>query len=300
PHPALKLLHPVATTAYITRNHSYFIYDTLFGTDADLAIKPQMVAKYASSNKGLKWSFTLRDGLKFHDGAAVTAEDAVESLKRWAKKDPLGRLLAAHMAKIAPSDRKTFTLELSQPFGLVLDALGKPSSNVPFIMPARNAALDAGEVDWWENPPLDFVPKIEANAALTTFVTDPRGTQGWIRPNHKHPPFNNKKARQALLYIVDQPKYLKAAIGVEKYYKPCPALFTCGGPFESAAGAPGKPDLDRARQLVKESGYDGRPVVVLDPSDIALTHGAALVTRELLSQIGFNVDLQAIDWSSVV
>src|SRR5207244_11054575 len=69
-----------------------------------------------------------------------------------------------------------------------------------------------------------FVPKIEANAALTTFVTDPRGTQGWIRPNHKHPPFNNKKARQALLYIVDQPKYLKAAIGVEKYYKPCPAL----------------------------------------------------------------------------
>src|SRR3989442_1561380 len=246
PHADLKVLDPVATTAYITRNHSYFIYDTLFGTDADLAIKPQMVAKYASSNKGLKWSFTLRDGLKFHDGAAVTAEDAVESLKRWAKKDPLGRLLAAHMAKIAPSDRKTFTLELSQPFGLVLDALGKPSSNVPFIMPARiaaasadepiketigsgpfkfvkdewqpgnqvvyvknpdyvprqekpsgstggkvvnvdrvvwryipdhataNAALDAGEVDWWENPPLDFVPKIEANAALRTFVTVPR------------------------------------------------------------------------------------------------------------------------------
>src|SRR2546425_441607 len=343
PHADLKVLDPVATTAYITRNHSYFIYDTLFGTDADLAIKPQMVDKYASSNKGLKWSLTLRDGLKFHDGAAVTAEDAVESLKRWWKKDPLGRLLAAHTAKIAPSDKKTFTLELSQPFGLVLDALGKPSSNVPFIMPARiaaasadepiketigsgpfkfvrdewqpgnqvvyvknpdyvprqekpsgstggkvvnvdrvvwryipdhataNAALDAGEVDWWENPPLDFVPKIEANAALRTFVTDPRGTQGWIRPNHKHPPFNNKKARQALLYIVDQPKYLKAAIGVEKYYKPCPALFTCGGPFESAAGAPGKPDLDRARQLVKESGYDGRPVVVLDPSDIALT-----------------------------
>jgi peptide/nickel transport system substrate-binding protein len=163
-----------------------------------------------------------------------------------------------------------------------------------------SAALDAGEIDWWENPPLDFVPRIEANPALATFVTDPRGTQGWVRPNHKHPPFNNKKARQALLYIVDQTKYLKAAIGVEKYYKPCPALFTCGGPFESAAGAPGKPDLEKAKVLVKESGYDGRPVVVLDPSDIALTHGAALVTRELLSQIGFNVDLQAMDWSSVV
>src|SRR2546426_1085834 len=285
PHADLKVLDPVATTAYITRNHSYFIYDTLFGTDADLAIKPQMVDKYASSNKGLKWSFTLRDGLKFHDGAAVTAEDAVESLKRWWKKDPLGRLLAAHTAKIAPSDKKTFTLELSQPFGLVLDALGKPSSNVPFIMPARIAAASADEPikETIGSGPFKFVRDEWQPGNQVVYVKKP-----------------DYVARQALLYIVDQPKYLKAAIGVEKYYKPCPALFTCGGPFESAAGAPGKPDLDRARQLVKESGYDGRPVVVLDPSDIALTHGAALVTRELLSQIGFNVDLQAMDWSSVV
>ena len=372
PHADLKVLDPIATTAYITRNHSYMIYDTLFGTDANLAIKPQMVDKFASSNKGMKWTFTLRDGLKFHDGQPVAAQDAVESLKRWSKRDPLGRLLAAHTARMAPVDRKTFTLELAAPFGLVLEAIGKPSSNVPFIMPARiaatsenepiketigsgpfrfvkdewqpgnqvvyvknadyvprneapsgstggkavlldrvvwrpmadhataNAALEAGEIDWWENPPLDFVPRIEQNASLATFITDPRGTQGWVRPNHKHPPFNNKKARQALLYIVDQPKYLKAAIGVEKYYRTCPALFSCGGPYESAAGAPGKPDIEKAKALVKESGYDGRPVVVLDPTDIALTHGAALVTRELLTQIGFNVDLQAMDWSSVV
>jgi peptide/nickel transport system substrate-binding protein len=100
--------------------------------------------------------------------------------------------------------------------------------------------------------------------------------------------------------MVDQPQYLQAAIGQAKYYRTCPALFTCGGPWESAAGAPGKSDLAKARQLVKESGYDGRPVVVLDPSDIALTHGAALISRELLTQIGFNVDLQAMDWSTAV
>src|SRR5437870_2145927 len=83
PHADLKVLDPIATTAYITRNHSYFIYDTLFGTDEHLAIKPQMVDKYAATNKGLKWSFTLRDGLKFHDGAAVTAEDAVTAAPSW-------------------------------------------------------------------------------------------------------------------------------------------------------------------------------------------------------------------------
>src|SRR5262249_55652210 len=85
PHADLKVLDPIATTAYITRNHAYLIYDTLFGTDEHLAIKPQMVDKYASTNKGLKWSFTLREGLKFHDGAAVTAEGAGEALQRWAE-----------------------------------------------------------------------------------------------------------------------------------------------------------------------------------------------------------------------
>jgi len=372
PHADLKVLDPVWTTAYITRNHSYMIYDSLFGTDEKLRVKPQMVDKWSSTDKGMKWSFTLRDGLKWHDGQPVVAEDAVESVKRWTKRDPLGKLLAAHTAKLAVVDRKTFALELAQPFGLVLDALGKPSSNVPFIMPARiaatpdseqikefvgsgpfrfvrdewqpgnqvvylrnpdyvprsdapsgstggkkvtldkviwryipdaataGAALDAGEVDWWENPPLDFVPRIEKNPALATLIQDPRGTQGWIRPNHLQPPFNNKKARQALLYMVDQAAYLQAAIGQPKYFRTCPALFTCGGPWESSAGAPAKQDLSHARQLVKESGYDGRPVVVLDPSDIALTHGAALVSRELMTQVGFNVDLQAMDWSTVV
>jgi peptide/nickel transport system substrate-binding protein len=372
PHADLKVLDPIWTTAYITRNHAYMIYDTLFGTDEKLQVKPQMVDKWSATDRGMKWSFTLRDGLRWHDGQPVVAEDAVESIRRWTKRDPLGKLLAASTAKIAPVDRKTFTLELAQPFGLVLEALGKPSSNVPFIMPARiaatpdseqikepigsgpfrfvkdewqpgnqvvyvrnpdyvprgdapsgsaggkkanvdkvvwryipdaataGAALEAGEVDWWENPPIDFVPRIEKNPALTTFIVDPRGTQGWIRPNHVQPPFNNKKARQALLYMVDQSAYLQAAIGQPKYFRTCPALFTCGGPLESAAGAPPRQDLARARQLLKESGYDGRPVVVLDPADIALTHGAALVSRELMTQIGFNVDLQSMDWSTVV
>src|SRR5262249_40211230 len=76
----------------------------------------------------------------------------------------------------------------------------------------------AGEVDWWEIPPLDFIPKIEQNASLATFLPDPLGTQGWLRPNHLHPPFNNKKARQALVYMMSQETYLQAAIGVAKYY----------------------------------------------------------------------------------
>jgi peptide/nickel transport system substrate-binding protein len=163
-----------------------------------------------------------------------------------------------------------------------------------------SAALEAGEVDFWENIPLDFAPKLEKNPNVVVFVSDTRGSQGWLRPNSLQPPFNNKKARQALLYMVDQKTYLDAVIGNAKYYRTCPAVFMCGGtPFESAAGAP-KQDLDKARLLLKEGGYDGKPIVVLDPTDSPYAHAPALVTAELLKKIGAAVDVAAMDWSTML
>ena len=141
----LKVLDPIWTTAYITRNHGYLVYDTLFGTDENLQVKPQMVDRTTVSADGMKYTFTLRDGLRWHDKQPVVSEDCVESLKRWANKDRFGQLLMAHTGKIAPIDNKTFTLELAERFGPVFDALGKPSTNVPFMMPARIASTPAGE-----------------------------------------------------------------------------------------------------------------------------------------------------------
>jgi peptide/nickel transport system substrate-binding protein len=96
----LKVLDPIWTTAYITRNHAYLVYDTLFGTDEMLRIKPQMVDRYTVSADGMTHAFTLREGLRWHDGRPVLSEDCVESLKRWGKKDRFGRLLMAHTGKI--------------------------------------------------------------------------------------------------------------------------------------------------------------------------------------------------------
>ena len=116
--------------------------------------------------------------------------------------------------------------------------------------------LAAGTVDWWEQPPLDFIPKIEQNPDLQTFLTDPLGTQGWLRPNWLHPPFNNKKAREALLHMMDQVTYLAWAIGQSQYYRPCYSVFACGGPYTTRIGAEPmmEHDLTRARQLVDELG----------------------------------------------
>jgi peptide/nickel transport system substrate-binding protein len=368
----LKVLDPIWSTAYITRNHGYLVYDTLFGTDENLQIKPQMVDRTGVSSNGMKYTFTLRDGLKWHDGGPVVSEDCVESLKRWGKKDRFGQLLMARTAKIAPVDKRTFTLELAERFGPVLEALGKPSSNVPFMMPARIAAtsaeeqvkeiigsgpfrfardesqpgeqavylrnleyiprdeapsgstggkrayldkviwrympdqweaaeaLAAGEVDWWQDPPIEFLPKIKQNPELQTFFFDPLGYVGWMRPNWLHPPFNNKKARQALLHMMDQETYLAWAIGVPEYYRSCYSVFACGGPYETRIGdVPMREhDLEKARSLVKESGYDGHPIVVIQIIDRSFHNAAATVTRRRLESIGFKVILKPMDWST--
>ena len=143
PQADLRILDPITTTAYITRNHGYMVYDTLFAIDSNFHVQPQMVDKYEVSADKLTYTFTLRDGLKFHDGQPVHSADCIASIERWAKRDALGQKLAEATESWKPVNDKTFTLKLKRPFSLVLDALAKPSSNVPFIMPERIAKTDA-------------------------------------------------------------------------------------------------------------------------------------------------------------
>src|SRR5712671_557509 len=137
-HSDLRIIDPGFTTAYITRDHGYMVYDTLLATDSSFRIQPQM-ADWKVSDDKLTYTFTLRDGLKWHDGAPVTAEDCVASLKRWAKADGMGQKLMDFTANLEATDATTITLKLKEPYGLVLESLGKPSSLVPFMLPKRLA-----------------------------------------------------------------------------------------------------------------------------------------------------------------
>ena len=141
-HSDLKILDPIWTTAYIVRNHGYMIYDTLLAQDEKGEIKPQMVEKYEAAADGKGYTFTLRDGLLWHDGQPVTSEDCIASIKRWAAKDSLGQKMMTFVDSMTAVDAKTFTIKLKEPTGLVLLGLSKPSSNVPFMMPKRVAETD--------------------------------------------------------------------------------------------------------------------------------------------------------------
>ena len=138
-HAEVKHLDPHWTTANITQQHSYMIYETLFSLDSKGTPRNQMVDTVRVSPDKLTYTFVLRSGLKWHDGQPVRAADAVASLKRWAVKDAAGQKLMARTASLEAADDKTLVLKLKEPYGLVLRALAKEYSYVPFIIPERHA-----------------------------------------------------------------------------------------------------------------------------------------------------------------
>jgi peptide/nickel transport system substrate-binding protein len=370
----LRALDPIWTTAYITRNHGYLVWDTLFALDARNRPQPQMVGAHEVSGDGLTWTFQLRPGLMWHDDTPVRAADCVASIRRWAARDGMGRALASVIASLDAVDERTFRLRLSRPVGFVLDALGKIDSNVPFMMPERLARTDpntqitepigsgpfrflrqewvpgvkvvfekfaryvprdeppsqaaggkvvkvdrveslytpdaataangliTGEYDLLESPAPDLVPRLQRARDVVVAPNDPLGYVLFVVINHLHPPFDRVEARRALMMVVKQSDFMAATVGDRTPSRECAALFGCGPEEDAQYAALGWPAHDPARgaEMLRAAGYDGRPIVVLDPADNATLHPGALLVTDALRRIGANVDLQAMDWSALV
>jgi peptide/nickel transport system substrate-binding protein len=145
PQTDVQVLDPIWTTAYVTRNHGYMVFDTLFAIDSRFKPHPQMIDGYEVSQDKLNYSFVLRDGLKFHDGQPVRGADCTASIKRWVARDALGQTLAMVVADMKGGNDKNFSIQLKEPFPLLIDGLAKVSSLAPFIMPERLAKTDPFE-----------------------------------------------------------------------------------------------------------------------------------------------------------
>jgi peptide/nickel transport system substrate-binding protein len=371
----LRSLDPIWTTAYITRNYGYMVYDTLFALDKDLKPQPQMVDTWKVSDDKLTYSFTLRPGLKWHDGMPVTGADCIASITRWGKRDALGQKLMEAVDKMS-AEGSSFTIALKSPFPLLIEGLAKLSSNTPFMMPERvaktdgftqitetigsgpfkfvkeewvpgnkavfvknadyvprkeppsfaaggkvakidrvewlyipdaataAAALNAGEADWFEQPPADLLPLFRANKDIVVANVDPLGSQGILRFNSLQPPFNNVKLRQAVMALVDQKDYMRAVAGNdETLWRVCAAMFVCGTPLATDVGGEQLlkgPDIAKAKELIKEAGYKGEKIALISATDQAIVQNQALVTAEMLKNAGLNVELQANDWGTLI
>ncbi len=141
----LDILDPIWTSNFAVRDHGFLVYETLFAPDANYEPQPMMVDTWSQSDDGTLYTFTLREGLEFHDGSAVDTGDVIASLSRWMERDASGQIIAERLEKIEAQDGLTFTMKLASPLAMLIPALGKVSSNVPFIMPQEIAETPADE-----------------------------------------------------------------------------------------------------------------------------------------------------------
>lgn len=142
PYADLAVTDPIWSSTLSTRTHALAVFDTLYGTAADYSVHPQMAAGHTVEADGLLWRVTLREGLRFHDGAPVLARDCAASIRRWGKRDVFGQLLAEAIEEITAPDDRTIVFRLKRPFPLLPTALGRASTQVPVIMPERLALTD--------------------------------------------------------------------------------------------------------------------------------------------------------------
>jgi peptide/nickel transport system substrate-binding protein len=163
-------------------------------------------------------------------------------------------------------------------------------------------ALIAGEIDYIEAPSHDLLPLVKADKNLKLVDYNPLGLQYTFRPNHLHPPFNNPKIRQALWYAFNQKDFLQAAIGDPAYYKACKSEFPCGTAMSTDAGMAGllESNFQKSKDLLKEAGYDGTPVVLMHSTDLQVLTNLAPVAKSLMEKGGFKVDMQSMDWQTLV
>ncbi len=332
PQDNLTSLDPIWATIGTTTNHGWAVYDTLYAVNSKLEPKPQMAEGHAVSDDGRVYLIKLREGLNFYDGEPVRAQDCVQSLMRWAARYTMGQTLATFVDAWGVQDDRTIKITLKSPFPLLIEALAKPETIIPFIMPERlartdpmqqirhaigsgpfrflanewvagraaayakfdgyvprqepsewasggkvayfkrvewhvtpdaataSAALQSGEVDWWERVQPDLVPLLRRNKALTLGLVNPTGYTGVLRFNHLNPRFNDVRIRRAVLAAVKQDDYMRAVTGDDVTgYKECKALFPCGTPFGTAIGESAMVgDLDTGKRLLKEADMPGR------------------------------------------
>lgn len=175
PSADLSELDPTRGSNLISRIYEQMVFDTLFALDSTLSPKPMMVDRESISDDGLVYTFTLRPGLKFHDGTAVTTRDVLASLQRWMGGTSVGGQLQSRVAGLAIVDDLTFTLSLKQPFGLVEFMLAGPGAPIAAIMREADATRPASQkiTDPIGSGPFRYVAAERAVGSRAVFERNP-------------------------------------------------------------------------------------------------------------------------------
>jgi len=166
------------------------------------------------------------------------------------------------------------------------------------------AALQRGEMDWYEQPPPELQELLQRNRNIAVELIDNFPLSGVMRLNHLHSPFNDKKMRQAILPAVDQTDYMSAVAGTDPAdYRVGTGVFTPGTPLVNEAGLEALTSprsIDRAKELLREAGYTNQPMRLIGPTDILAPSALTQVAADMFRRLGVNMELALSDWGTVI
>jgi len=359
------------TTAVITQQITWHVYEGLYTYDRHFTPIPMLAEGHTTSDGGRRYTITLRKGVRFHNGKEMTAADVVPSLNRWGKISTPGKPLWKNVEAVEAKDPYTVVIHLKEPSGSLLFGLGRPNAGaviypkevvdaagegqvkdvigtgpyrfvehkpdrhiklarfkdyraraeapegyggkrtaytdeilflpVPDVA-VRLAGVETGEYHFAQQIKPDQYDRIKGLAALEARIVKP---YGWITavPNHKEGLMTSKKLRQAFQAALDMEPIMGAAMGNKDFYRLDGAVFFPEqGLWYSTAGlaAYNQRDRDKARRLLKEAGYAGQPVRWITTREYEWMYKTALVSKQQLEDVGFKIDVQVLDWATLV
>lgn len=359
------------TTAVITQEITFHIYEGLFTYDAGYAPIPMLAESYVVTPDGRRYTITLRKGVRFHNGKEMTSADVVASLTRWGKVATTGKAVWRAVEAVEAKDPSTVLIHLKEPSGSLLYALASPNNGaaihpkeviaaagdgqikefigtgpyrfvehrpdrhikvarfkeyaalseapngyggrrtayldeILFIpvpdVAVRLAGVESAEYHWASSINQDKYDGIKSRGDI---IPAPVKPYGWITavPNHKQGVMANKKVRQAFQAVLDMEPIMAAGVGNKEFYRMSGALFFPEqAAFHSTTGvsAYNLKNKDRARALLKEAGYAGQPVRWVTTKEYEWMYNTAVVAKQQMEEVGFVVDLQVVDWATLV
>jgi peptide/nickel transport system substrate-binding protein len=359
------------TTAVITQQITWHVYEGLYTYDAQFNPVPMLAEGHTVGDGGRRYTISLRRGVKFHNGKEMTSADAAASLQRWGKMSTPGKALWKNVEAVEAKDPHTVVIHLKEPSGSLLYGLGRPNNGAviypksvidaagenqvkefigtgPFrfvehrpdrhirlarfkeyaarseppdgyggrrtayldellFLPVpdvavRLAGVETGEYHFAQNVKQDQYDRLKNIAGIEPRIVKP---YGWITavPNHKQGLMANKKLRQAFLAALDMDSIMTAAIGNRDFFRLDAGLFYPEqGLWHSTVSknAYSQNDKEKARRLLREAGYAGQPVRWITTKEYEWMYKSALVSKQQLEEVGFKIDLQVVDWATLV
>jgi peptide/nickel transport system substrate-binding protein len=362
-------LDPGFTTATITQNTMWHVFEGLFVRNAKFEPVPHLAERYEVNADGTRFVFYLRKGVPFHHDREFTAADAAASLKRWGVVAGRGRMIFSRLDQVEETDRYTLTVAFKEPTGIlplflanveammlpkdIADKAGKNRLSDDMVIGTGPYKLAEHRIDryiklqrWDKYVPREapadgpagqriayfdeimFIPVPEASVRADGVATgeyhfteslEPDqyptlsaspGVQALIvKPYYQYGPHFNKKQglfldarlRRAALLATDLEQIMIAGFGRKEFFRLGPEVAAPETAWYSDVGREAyKHDPAQAKKLLQEAGYKGEPVRWIATKEYFYNYNMALAFKDQLEQVGFKIDLQVMDWATLV